>query len=164
MSKIALWTWAFERATTKNPMLRARAAHTKPWVHPAESVRTTRSRATSDRVVTGVVSRRDLRGQLGHGGVEDAHVVGHRVGAGVARTQQSRERLAGGIGEAEHRVEAPAALVVRARALLGLGVDLDERRVDVEDHRRRARGGGRTSPHLGAHVGERLGQRVPTSG
>ena len=65
-------------------------------------------------------------------------MVGHLVGPGVARTQQPRERLAGGIREAEHRVEAPSALVVRARALLGLGVDLDERGIDVEDHRRRS--------------------------
>ena len=34
-------------------------------------------------------------------------MVGHGVGAGVARTQQPRERLAGGIGETEHRVDSP---------------------------------------------------------
>ena len=109
MSKIALWTWAFERATTKNPMLRARRPH--------EALCATRRVGAHDEgttnkalLVTSVVSRRDLRGQLGRRGVEDAHVIGHRVGAGVARAQEPRERLAGSVGEAEHRVEAPSPL------------------------------------------------------
>ena len=45
------------------------------------------------------------------------------------------------VGEAEHRVEAEAALVVGAGAFLVLGVDLDERGVDVEDDRLVAVGG-----------------------
>lgn len=37
--RLAAWTWAFVRATTAKPTLRARQCHTK-LVHPAESVRT----------------------------------------------------------------------------------------------------------------------------
>jgi len=45
----------------------------------------------------------------------------------------------GGIGEAVPRMELVAALVVGGRLLLVLGVDLMQRRVDVQDHRRGAR-------------------------
>jgi hypothetical protein len=45
------------------------------------------------------VFRRDLGRQLGDGGIENKEVVGHRVGAGVAWAEQSKEHLACGIGE-----------------------------------------------------------------
>jgi hypothetical protein len=61
-------------------------------------------------------------------------MVGDGVGAGVARAQQPRQRLAGGIGKAQHGVEAEAALVGGPGAHLVLGVDLDQRGVDVEHH------------------------------
>jgi hypothetical protein len=60
-------------------------------------------------------------------------VVGGRVGAGIAGTQDPGERLASRGLEAEQRVEAVAALVGACRALL-LRVRRDERGVDVEDH------------------------------
>ncbi len=36
-----------------------------------------------------MVTRRDLCGELGDGIVEDAHVVGHGVGPGVARSSNA---------------------------------------------------------------------------
>lgn len=49
-------------------------------------------------VVAKTVPGRRLRRQLGDGGVEDLQVVGHGVGPGVARPQEARERLPGGVG------------------------------------------------------------------
>ena len=60
---------------------------------PHEAVRALRRvgahhEGTNDEccVVAGTVTRRDLCGQLRDGRVEDPEVVGHRIGAGVART------------------------------------------------------------------------------
>jgi hypothetical protein len=51
----------------------------------------------------------------------------------LAGAQHPGQRLAGGVGEAEHGVEAVAALEVAGRSLLVGRVDLDQGRVDVED-------------------------------
>jgi len=77
----------------------------------------------------------DRLGELGDGPIEDRDVVGDGVGSGVARTEDPRQRLAGGIGEAEHRVEAEPALVGGGRLVLAVGMDLDQRGVDIEDDR-----------------------------
>jgi hypothetical protein len=45
----------------------------------------------------------DLGRELGDGVVEHSEVVRHGVGAGVTRPQASREGLAGGVREAQHR-------------------------------------------------------------
>ena len=74
-----------------------------------------------------------LLGHRGDGGVDHGQLVGSRVGRRVARPQQAGEGLAGLVEEAQHGVEAIAALEVRRCLLLVLGVDLDQRRVDVED-------------------------------
>ena len=98
-----------------------------------------------------MVAGSDPGGQLGDSCVEDVQVIGDRVRAGVARAQHRGECLAGLVGETEQRVEPEPALVGRARPLLVLGVDLDQRRVDVQHHHR---GPGRRAhppPHAGAH-------------
>ncbi len=123
---MALVTWAFERAVTKKPMLRSRqapgtlGAPGRVGPHHDGSLH-------EGRVVAAPVTERDLAWQLGDGGVEDAHVVGHGVGPGVARTQERRQHLAGGIGEAEHRVEAKPALVRgRRRTLSSVWISTSE--------------------------------------
>jgi len=103
-------------------------------------------------VVTDAVAERDLFGQLRDGGVEDGDVIGDAVGSGVSGRQLHGKRLAGGIREAVHRVEPVAALVVRRRIDLVLRMDLVQRAVDVENHRRRARGGRCPAPHRGPHL------------
>ena len=60
------------------------------------------------------------------------HLVGSRVGTGVARAQDAVERSLGSLQVAEHRVEAEAALVVAGRALL-IGVRAEQGGVDIED-------------------------------
>ena len=55
------------------------------------------------RVVTGTVTDSDLGGQLGDRLIQHGDVIGDRVRPGVARPQQHRERLAGGVGEAVDR-------------------------------------------------------------
>ena len=70
---------------------------------------------------------RDLRERQ----VEHRHVVGGGVRAGVARPQQTAQRLARLIGVGLQRVKPVAALVVPGRLLL-LGVRGDQRRVDVD--------------------------------
>jgi hypothetical protein len=83
--------------------------------------------------VAGVVASPVAGRQLGDGGVHHCQLVDAGVGRGVARAQDAGQGLSRVVGEAEHRVEAEAALVVRGRLLLVLGVDLDQGRVDVED-------------------------------
>jgi len=82
-------------------------------------------------VVTEAVSDSDRSRSLSDGGVQDVQVVGHRLGPGVARTDHAGQRLTGGIGEAEHRVEAEAALVGGGGMLRPVGVELDQGYVDV---------------------------------
>ena len=85
--------------------------------------------------------------------VEDVDVVRDRVGRGVARSQHRAQRLTGRICEAEHGVEAVAALEGGGGLLFGLGVHVDERGVDVEDD-----GVGPVVdvvPHFGAHLFQR---------
>ena len=65
--------------------------------------------------------------------VEQLDVVGGGVGARVARTQHTGERLLAGRLIAEQRMEAEAVLVVTGRLLL-VGVGSHQRRVEVEDH------------------------------
>jgi hypothetical protein len=47
-SKMAAWTWTFDIAEVKTPMLRERIAHMKPPVVPPESVRQTTCLVTSE--------------------------------------------------------------------------------------------------------------------
>jgi len=61
-------------------------------------------------------------------------VVGDRVGPGITRTQQARE--ASPVASANRASgESPTTLVMGTGALLGLGVDLDQCGVDVQDDR-----------------------------
>ncbi len=113
------------------------------------------------RVVAGSVAERDLAGQLVDGAIEDIDVVGHCVGSGVARTKHTGERLAGGIGEAEHGVEAIAALEGGRSRHLVFGVDLDQRGVDVQEHRGAPRRRSAAAPDLRAHLGHGTGDLVP---
>ncbi len=65
--------------------------------------------------------------------------------------QQSGQRFAGRVGEAQQRVEPEPALVGRAGPLLVLRMDLDERRVDVQHHHRGPCRCRHPPPHVGAH-------------
>jgi hypothetical protein len=112
------------------------------------------------RVVTGSVADGDLFGELADGLVQHGDVIGDRVGPGVAGPQQHAERLAGRVGEAVDRVEPVAALVVRRGIFLVLGVDLVQRRVDVEHHHGGAGRDRGTAPDLGADLGHRLPQTL----
>ena len=107
------------------------------------------------RVVAGAVTDRDLGGELGDRHVDDGELIGTRVRRRVAGSQDPGERFAV-IGEAEHRLEPEAALVVRRRALLVLRMDLDQRRVDIQHHRA-------TSPPTCAHTAARASARAARS-
>lgn len=52
-------------------------------------------------VVTRAMTEGDLGRQLGDGLVEHHDVIGDRVGAGIAGTKHSRERITGAVGEAQ---------------------------------------------------------------
>jgi hypothetical protein len=84
------------------------------------------------RGVTVVVPGCDLGRELGDGIIDDLQQIGDRVRPGVARPQTHSQRLTGGVGEAEHRVEPEPALERRGRLILVLGMDLHQRRVDVQ--------------------------------
>ena len=87
-------------------------------------------------------------------------MIGDGVRSGVAWSQQPSERLTGLIGEAEHRVEPEAALVRGLGLLLVLRVDLDARRVDVEQNSIRSIRRRRPPPHLGSHLRHRLSDAI----
>ena len=90
----------------------------------------------------------DLVRQLGDGSSRTTRWSATVLAPGVARTEHRRERTRRCVGEAEQRVEPEPALVGRAGALLVLGVDLDERGVDVEDDRTGPVGRRRPAPDL----------------
>jgi len=99
-----------------------------------------------------------LLGQLGERALEHLDVVGSGVRAGVARPQQTRQRLLASRLVAEQRVEAEAALVRPGRALL-VGVSGDQGGVEVEDH---ALGCACQLPHPSAGAGARRPDRLQT--
>jgi hypothetical protein len=99
----------------------------------------------------------DLGRQLGHCLVEDNHVVGHRVGPGVARAEQPREGITGAVGEAQQWMKSEATLVVGAGFLFVLRMDLNERRIDIEIDRTQPLGGRRSAPHLVTYLGDANG-------
>lgn len=72
----------------------------------------------------------------------------------VAWTKKRRERLASHIGDAEHRVKTEPELVVGRGSFFVLGVDVDQRGVDVEHHRVLALYESGPAPHRLAHLGE----------
>jgi hypothetical protein len=74
-------------------------------------------------------------GDLGEGLVEDGDVVGGGVRAGVARSQETCQGLAGVVQEAQHRVVAEAAFVGGGGLFL-LGVAGDQGGVDVQHQTR----------------------------
>ena len=84
------------------------------------------------RIVTRQVTASLLGGQLGDGHVDDGELVGAGVRRCVARPEHPGECFAAGVEEAEHRVEPEPTLEVRCRSLLAFGVDLDQRRVDIQ--------------------------------
>jgi hypothetical protein len=110
------------------------------------------------RVVAAAVAGGDPGWQLVDGGIEHGELIGDRVGRGAARSQQTGEGFAGGIDEAEHRREPEAVLVVRGGALLVLGVDVDQRRIQIQHHRGLAGGHRRPTPHLATRLGHGLPQ------
>ena len=92
----------------------------------------------------------DRRRQPGDGGVEEVYVVVDVVRGGVAGTQHHRQRVAGAIATQQRR-QPVAALEMRGRAGFVFAVNLHQRRVDVQHHRRRSAVGRATRPHLFAH-------------
>ena len=111
--------------------------------------------------VTGSVTDSDHLWELANRIVQDRDVISDGVRSGVARAKDPRECLAGGISEAEHRMEAVATLVVGSGAFLVLGVDLDERGVDVEDNRVFSFEQPRLVPDLLADLGQRRAEVIP---
>lgn len=73
-------------------------------------------------MVPELIRSRELRQR----GVDDGELIGAGVRGGVARPQDPRECLAGGVEETEHRMEPKPTFEMRRRALLVLGVDLHE--------------------------------------
>ena len=87
-------------------------------------------------------------------------MVDNSVRAGVAGPQPGGEGFAGGVREAQHRVEPEAALVGRRGALLVLRVDLHQRRVDIEDDWPVVVRDARPAPHPGPDPRSRLPQAL----
>jgi hypothetical protein len=85
-------------------------------------------------VVAIVVTGSDLAGKLGDRGVDHSELIGSGVGVGVARPQHTGECVPV-IGEAEHRVEPEPALEMCRRLFLVVRVNLDQRRVHVQQQR-----------------------------
>ncbi len=111
--------------------------------------------------VAGVVACTPLRWELGDGVIDHQQLVGAGVRGCVAGSEVPGEGFAGGVEEAEHRVEPEPALVVRCRSLLVLRVDLDERRVDVEHD---LLGCATRSPHRGTRRRSRCPQGAEDAG
>ena len=145
-------------------MFLARQAARNPSEHPAESERIDDLATDEGGVVTVAVTGCDLARQLRDRLVEDDDVVGDGVRPGVARTEHSREALTSPVGEDEERVEAPSTLVGRTGSGFVVGVDRDERGVDVEGDRVGSARRCRSAPHLGADVGDRAFQRFARLG
>ena len=93
--------------------------------------------------------------QLIDAGVQNSEQIGGVVGGSVTRPQHGAERLTGRIRETKQRVETETAFEVRCGAFLVLGVDLHQRRVQVQHHRCGARRRPRTSPHPGPDLPHR---------
>jgi hypothetical protein len=92
-------------------------------------------------IVTGLMPGPIGSWELSDGHVHHRELVRTGVRGGVARSQDTGERFAGGDQEAEHRVEPVAALEVRRRVFLAFGVDLHQRRVDVQHDQARCHTG-----------------------
>ena len=105
-----------------------------PRTAPAESARTRIGCTTAVGIVARSVTASVFDGQLGDRHLDDGQLVGTGVRRRVPVAQDTGERFAGGVEEAEHRVEPEPAFEVRCRSLLAFGVDLDQRRVDVQHH------------------------------
>ena len=119
-SKMAAVTWAFERAVTKNADVALPAGAEEPLGAPRRvGPHDDGSGRRATGVVTDVVTERDLPRAAGRRRASRTLTWSATVLApALPGRKQPRERLAGGIGEAEHRVEAAAALVVGPRASL----------------------------------------------
>lgn len=83
--------------------------------------------------------------QLGHEGSGDGDVVGHRVGPGVARAQQQRQRLPGTLGTAVHERDQPMVptptLIRRGSLFFVIALRGEPRRVQIHVQRRFRAGG-----------------------
>jgi hypothetical protein len=107
--------------------------------------------------------------QLGQGGVEHLNMIGRGARTGVARPQLGGQRLPGGIQIGHQRIEAEPLLVSGRRALLVIGVRVDQGAVQIDDieprvHARRprppaSRGPSRSDPGQGGVIDRR--QRPP---
>jgi hypothetical protein len=103
--------------------------------------------------------RGDALGQLLERGLKHGDLVLRAVSAGVARPQHAGERVLGAVEVGEHRVKPERALVVAGGPGL-VGVDDDQRRVEIDDHQPRPRAAPpRTRPGLCARRPDSL-QRV----
>ena len=73
-------------------------------------------------------------GKLRDRQVDHGELIGTRVRCRVPRTKDPGERFASRVEETEHRMEPEPALEMRRRTLLLFGVDLDQRRIDIQRH------------------------------
>ena len=147
---MAPWIRAFWRATTANPTLRARHAITKS-VQPAESARTWTGRGPWPGRRRAGARRRSRRGadrsRVEHREVIGDRVRGRRCRAATSRRASRRSRPRNRTSDGTRTRPCSSA-----PSLLVLGVDLDQRRVDVQHHRpspvvdRRVPHPARTSP------------------
>ena len=123
---LALTGWPIEYS-----MFASMRPPTKPWVAPAESARTRMWWTTRPGSSPGSWPSLVLGRQRGDRLVQQLEVVVGVVRAGVARTQHRRERLGGRVAPRPEGMEAEAALVGR-RGVLLLGVDVEQRGVEVD--------------------------------
>ena len=147
---IASRTGSVRSKPTEKPIRPSRTQSNNPCVAPAESKRSTISESAAMSA-----------GSCSSASSATSILVGHRVGAGVARAQQPGQRLpAAGVGgtveEGEHRVEAVAAVERPCRSLL-LGARLDQgrRTAGLQAPRRRPRRAPRSAPISAGSPGRR---------
>jgi hypothetical protein len=98
-------------------------------------------------VVAGSVTGRQLDGELLDTIVEDLQQVQASLTAASTRPQTSGEGFAGGVGETEQRMEPAPALEMRRSTVFILRVDLDQRRIDIQNHRPIATSGRGSLPY-----------------
>ena len=108
-------------------------------MHPAESARTTTVRLHWGRHRSGG-RRRSAAGSWAMAWSSTMTWSATVLAPALPGRSSTGEHLAGGIGEAEHRVETEPSLEGGGGLLLSIGVDLDQGGIDVEDHRALTRG------------------------
>ena len=116
----------------ENSQLRATSPSTNARTAPAESARTTIGCTHRVGSSPATVTASMFDGQLGDRHRPRRRADRHRSSRLRSPAAGSRRALRRCVEEAEHRMEPEPTLEVRRRSLLAFGVDLDQRRVDVQ--------------------------------